>query len=64
VLLDKHSLIMTGKLDSISIPQACLSLKDKAKRKAAKLFLADCIDKGDLDATLVLCDYFISSYKP
>lgn len=52
------------------MPQASLHLKDKLsgrdnnKARGAKLFLNDAINQGDLDATLVLCDYFLARNKP
>jgi hypothetical protein len=62
--------MVAGQSGTISVPQASLHLKDKlsgrdkSKARGAKLFLSDCINQGDLDATLVLCDYFIARNKP
>ena len=66
ILLNQHSLIITGRLETMTVPQASLNLMskdEKDKKRSAKLFLRDCVNQGDLDATLILCNYLLP-HKP
>ena len=67
--MNKLKVLCGSQAEQLNVPLASLKLQQAlhagtgAEARHAKHFLKECIDHGDLDATLVLADYFIQKCK-
>lgn len=67
--MNKLNVLCGSQGEQLNVPLASLKLQEAlyagtgAEARQAKHFLKECIDHGDLDATLVLADYLIQKRK-